>query len=285
VGDWVAVEQRPAEPLWHLHAVLDRRTRLVRKMKGSATTPQLIAANLTTIVIVMGLTEDYSPRRMERYLTVVHDSGARPVVVLNKADLLDNALRAQSLAEIRRRAPGCAVHLVSALEGEGLAPLAGLLRPGETTLLTGSSGAGKSTLINALLGEERQAVGDVRRGDGKGRHTTTTRELFVIPGRGTIIDSPGIRELQLWSVQAEALRRTFCDIEDLVNSCRYSDCSHQSEPGCAVRPALEEGKLDWDRLEHWQQLKRELDVLRLREGERGDVTRRAFKAWRTRSRR
>lgn len=285
VGDWVAVEQRPGEPMWHLHAVLDRRTRLVRKVKGSATTPQLIAANLTTIVIVMGLTEDYSPKRMERYLTVVHDSGAKPVVVLNKADLLDDELRVQSLAEIRRRAPGCAVYLVSATEGEGLGPLAELLHPGETILLTGSSGAGKSTLINALLGEERQAVGEVRRGDGKGRHTTTTRELFVIPGRGTLIDSPGIRELQLWSVQAEALSRTFCDIEDLVNLCRFSDCSHQNEPGCAVRPAIEEGELDPDRLEHWEQLKRELEVLRQREGERGDVTRRAFKAWRTRSRR
>lgn len=285
VGDWVAIEQRPGEPMWHLHAVLDRRTRLVRKVKGSATTPQLIATNLTAIVIVMGLTEDYSPRRMERYLTVIHDSGARPVVVLNKADLLDDELRDQSIAEIKRRAPGCPVHLISALEREGLDPLNALLQPGETILLTGSSGAGKSTLINALLGQERQAVGGVRRGDGKGRHTTTTRELFVIPGRGTLIDSPGIRELQLWSVQAEALTRTFSDIEELVNSCRYSDCSHQNEPGCSVRPAIEDGLLDLDRLEHYEQLKAELDVLRQRESERGDVNRRAFKAWRTRSRR
>jgi ribosome biogenesis GTPase len=279
VGDWVVIGPQVGETLWHIHKVLERRTRLIRKSKGTRTVPQVIAANVETIVIVMGMTEDYNIRRLERYLVIVRESGARPVIVLNKADLIDDEeLRAALEFEVRDSAPQAEVHVVSALHEEGIEEVRSLLQPGGTVIFVGSSGAGKSTLINAILGEERQATGDVRRGDGKGRHTTTTREMFVIPGHGSIIDSPGIREIQLWTTSQEGLEEAFADIEELAKSCRFSNCTHSSEPGCAVLQAIEEEELDAERLQSYMALQRELETVRRREAELAEARRRAFRS-------
>jgi ribosome biogenesis GTPase len=279
VGDWVVIGPRPDEPLWHIHKVLERRTRLIRKSKGTRTVPQVIAANVTVIVVVMGMTGDYNIRRLERYLVIIRESGARPVVVLNKADLLeDDELRQALDFEVRESAPQAEVHVVSALESEGIEEVRSLLAPGETVIFVGSSGAGKSTLINAILREERQATGDVRKGDGKGRHTTTTRELFVIPGHGAIIDSPGIREIQLWTTSAEGLEEAFADIEELVKSCRFSNCTHRNEPGCAILKAIADEDLDPERLRSYESLHREVANVRQREAELAEVRRRVFRS-------
>ena len=277
VGDWVAVRADAPDALATIYALLPRRTCVSRKVAGSVIDEQVIVANVDTVFVVVGLDGDYHPRRVERYLTQVWETGAQPVLLLNKADLCADPGAHQR--EMESLALGVPVVTVSALDGSGLDRLAPYLRAGQTVGLMGSSGVGKSTLVNALLGAQELRVGDLRRGDGRGRHTTTHRELIVLPGGALMADVPGMRELQLWATD-EGLSGAFDDIESLAASCRFADCSHQGEPGCAVREALDDGRLSAGRLRNYQKMERELRHLalqqdaRLRSAQRDEVRRR-----------
>ena len=261
VGDWVAARVGGAGAA-QIAAVLPRTSAFTRKAAGGTTEEQVIAANVDTVFLVSGLDHDFNPRRIERYLAAAWESGATPVVLLNKADLAAGLLELR-LAEAGAAAPGVPVLAVSALRGEGLDALAPWLAPGRTVALLGSSGAGKSTLVNALLGEARQATGPVRADDSRGRHVTTRRELVPLPGGALLLDTPGLRELQLWG-DDEGLAGAFPDLEALAADCRFRDCAHADEPGCAVRAAVEEGRIDAGRLESWHKLRRELRHLAAR---------------------
>ncbi|HYH92137.1 MAG TPA: ribosome small subunit-dependent GTPase A [Candidatus Saccharimonadales bacterium] len=266
VGDWVALE--PDAPSTGpddqavIAAVLPRRSAFVRsaadasrRTAGNLADEQVIAANVDIAFLVAGLDGDFNLRRLERYLAVAWSSGVTPVIVLNKADvardLEDRLIAVESIA------PGVPVVTVSALTGDHLADLAVHLTPGRTAVVLGSSGVGKSTLLNALLGEERQTTGAVRGSDSRGRHTTTHRELFVLPTGALLIDTPGIRSLEVAGAD-EGVETTFEDITDLAATCRFSDCRHEGEPGCAVREALLAGTLTQERLESQRKLEREL---------------------------
>ncbi len=258
VGDWVAVELHDASAAV-IREVLPRRTQFVRKSPGKQIEEQVIAANVDTALLVSALDGDFNPRRVERYLAQCWESGARPVIVLNKADTCEDAR--DRAAEMEKIALGAAVCVVSAKTGQGIEELEKLLRPGETLALLGSSGVGKSTIVNRLLCESLQAVQPVREGDSRGRHTTTTRELLVLPGGALLMDTPGLRELQLWDA-AEGVSQAFADIDSLARQCRFSDCRHEKEPGCAVQAAVRAGTLDEARLENHRKLLREQEFLR-----------------------
>jgi len=259
VGDWVAMEIRDGEKSALVLEVLPRRSRFVRKSPGKKMEEQVIAANVDTALLVSALDGDFNPRRVERYLAQCWESGARPVLVLNKLDECDEP-QARA-AELERVALGAEVYLLSAKTGQGVEELEKILSPGQTFVLLGSSGVGKSTLANLLLGESRQEVQPVREGDSRGRHTTTARELFVLPGGALLIDTPGLREVQLWDAE-EGLAEVFADIDALAAQCRFADCKHEAEPGCAVRAALSAGTLDGARLESRRKLLREQEFLR-----------------------
>ncbi len=265
VGDWVAVAARPAEGKATIHAVLPRKSAFLRKVAGSHTEEQVVAANVDVVFLVSGLDGDFSPRRIERYLALAWESGAQPVIVLNKADVCADV--EARVAETESVAVGVPIHALSATEGRGLEALEAYLGPGGTGAFLGSSGVGKSTLINALLGEEALATAPVREDDSRGRHTTTHRELIVLPGRGLVIDTPGMRELQLWGDQ-DTLSQAFEDVEALAAACRFRDCAHQGEPGCAVQAALADGTLDSARWQSYLRLQRELRHLERRRDER-----------------
>jgi len=258
VGDWVAVELHDAAAAV-IREVLPRRTQFVRKSPGKQIEEQVIAANVDTALLVSALDGDFNPRRVERYLTQCWESGARPVIVLNKADTCEDAR--DRAAEMEKIALGAAVCVVSAKTGQRIEELEKFLRPGETLVLLGSSGVGKSTIVNRLLGESLQEVQPVREGDSRGRHTTTMRELFVLPGGALLMDTPGLRELQLWDA-AEGVSQAFADIDSLAGQCRFSDCRHETEPGCAVQAAVRAGTLDEARLENRRKLLREQEFLR-----------------------
>ena len=255
VGDWVAVRAPENDGPLTITAVLPRHSAFMRHAVGETTEAQVVAANIDTVFVVAGLDGDFNPRRLERYVTAAWESGAQPVVLLNKADVATD-LEAQ-IAETELAAPGVPVVSLSARDGQGLEALAAWLTPGATVALLGMSGVGKSTIVNALLGEERQATNDVREWDSRGRHTTTHRELVELPGGAILVDTPGMRVLQLWTGES-ALEGTFPEIETLAAECRFSDCKHQSEPGCAVLAAEAAGTLDADRLASWRKLQREL---------------------------
>jgi ribosome biogenesis GTPase len=264
VGDWVAVA-RTADPRRAvIHAVLPRRSRFSRKVAGATTEEQVVAANVDHVFLVSGLDGDYNPRRIERYLVTAWEGGAAPVIVLNKADLHPDV--DAFLAEVGQLAAGVPVHAVSCATGQGLDTLVQYMGPGRTIALLGSSGVGKSTLINRVFGRERQKTRDVRESDSRGRHTTSHRELIVLPAGGLLIDTPGLRELQLWETTT-ALDETFADLRELAAGCHFRDCRHDTEPRCAVRAAVDAGEVAPERLASYHRLLRELDQLEARQNE------------------
>jgi ribosome biogenesis GTPase / thiamine phosphate phosphatase len=261
-GDFVAVELRSGEERATIHALLPRSSCFSRKVKGSRAEEQVVAANIDTVFLTAGLDGDFNPRRVERTLVLAWESGASPVVVLTKADVcIDVEAKKRAMEEA---ANGVPVLITSAATGEGVEALDKYLSPGRTVALLGSSGTGKSTLVNRLLGHDRQRTLAVREGDDRGRHTTTHRELIPLPSGGLVIDTPGLREIQLWAGE-ESLGEAFSDIAAFAEDCRFRDCQHNGEPGCGVAAALADGRLAAARLESQRKLGKELRFLAVRE--------------------
>jgi ribosome biogenesis GTPase / thiamine phosphate phosphatase len=265
VGDWVAVSAASASTAL-VQAVLPRRTKFSRMAANDhgQTIEQVVAANVDVVFMIAGLDGDLNLRRLERYLTLGWESGAEPVVVLTKADLCDDV--AAALLGVEAVTIGVPVHAVSNVTGEGIEVLAAYLGGNRTVAALGSSGVGKSSLVNRLAGEEVMATGDVR-ADGRGRHTTTNRQLLLLPGGGLFLDTPGMRELRLWESE-EGLAAAFDDVAAAAERCRFSDCAHETEPGCAVRAAIAEGTLASERLTSWRKLQGELRHLALKQDAR-----------------
>ena len=255
VGDWVAV-QLFDEGRAVIHAVLPRKSEIGRKQAGEQVAKQILATNVDIAFVVQALDHDFSPERIQRYLFQLSKEGIESILVLNKADK-EPHLEAKIEA---LRALNAQILVTSAAQNSGVDQIADAIQPGKTAIFLGSSGVGKSTLTNALLGEDRQTTQAVRETDSKGRHTTSHRELFILPGGGLIIDTPGIRELQLWGME-EDLTQVFTDIEGMAKQCKFSNCSHESEPGCAVMQAVVTGKLDKIRLESYFKFQKELRYL------------------------
>jgi ribosome biogenesis GTPase / thiamine phosphate phosphatase len=281
VGDWLAVAARADEGRATIHAVLPRRSAFVRKVAWAETKPQVVAANVDVVFVVCGLDGNYNVRRIERYLTLAWESGAQPVVLLTKSDLCDEV--ESRTFEVESVAFGVPVHAVSAPRGDGVETVRSYVPGGRTAALLGSSGVGKSTLVNALVGHELLATREIRE-DGRGRHTTTHRELVALHDGGLVLDTPGMRELQLWDADS-GIEAAFQDIEELAGQCRFSDCSHRREPGCAVRSALANGTLDLERFESWRKLQRELERLARKQDGRAQSEERKARARFARSRR
>ncbi|MCC6164263.1 MAG: ribosome small subunit-dependent GTPase A [Acidobacteria bacterium] len=258
VGDWVALAPAaPTEDMGRIVDVLPRRGRFVRRAAGTVAEAQVVAANVDVVFLVSGLDHDFNVRRIERYLLAALEGGASPVVVLNKADLDRNIDEVrEALGPVAGQVP---VALVSARTGQGLDALRAHIGVGRTAAFLGSSGVGKSTLINRLIGRDVQRTADVRESDSKGRHTTTHRELVVLPGGGLLIDTPGMRELQLWDVSS-GLDEAFDDVTAIGVDCRFRDCTHDTEPHCAVKAAVDEGRLSAERLANYQRLRREVSA-------------------------
>ncbi|HEY2432408.1 MAG TPA: ribosome small subunit-dependent GTPase A [Vicinamibacterales bacterium] len=254
VGDWVAIEAPEGGGDARIRALLPRVSRFSRRAAGNPTEEQVVAANIDVVFLVSGLDRDFNPRRIERYLVTAWESGASPVIVLNKADLVDNP--EAIAAEVASLAAGVPVQTISVKESVGIDRLRAFLGRGRTGALLGSSGVGKSSIANALLGEARLRTHDVRESDSRGRHTTTGRQLLPLPGGGILIDTPGMRELQLWD-SGESVAGAFADVEELGGGCRFRDCRHRGEPGCAVQAAVAAGLLPEARLESFRKLQDE----------------------------
>jgi ribosome biogenesis GTPase len=265
VGDWVVLKDAPGpDRTTVIERILERRTIFTRGAAGREARAQVVAANVDRVFAVCGLDANFNVRRIERYLARIWASGAQPSVILNKADICaDTGAR---VAEVESHAVGVPIHVISALHSEGIEAVRACIYDGMTVALVGSSGAGKSTLVNALLGQERMRTGEVRASDSRGCHITTHRQLVLLPGGGLLLDTPGMRELQL--LDEDGIDTVFADITALARRCRFRDCRHDTEPGCAVKEAVESGELDADRVEHYHKLEREAQANELRHDER-----------------
>ena len=268
VGDWVAIRKRPAGERGAIVGVLPRRSRFSRKVAGNVTDEQIVAANVNVVFIVMGLDQDFSLRRLERYLLLARESGAAPVMLLTKPDVCpDIPARVDEVTALAGDAP---VHVLSPKFNQGLEQVDHYLTPGRTGALLGSSGVGKTTIINRLVGTETRKTRNVRESDSTGQHTTSHRELVVLPNGGLLIDTPGMRELQLWDV-GTAVRETFDDVEQLAARCHFTNCRHRDEPRCAVKGAVEAGQLAGDRLDSYLKLQGEMAYLARQQDERAEI--------------
>jgi ribosome biogenesis GTPase len=274
VGDWVVVCDAPGDR-FAIEALLPRRTKVSRKTPWLKAEEHILVANVDTVLLVAGLDEDFNPRRLERYLTAAWDSGADPVIVLTKLDVCDDPGK---LAEAEMVAVGVPVLAVSNVTGEGIDRVETLLEPAKSFVLLGSSGTGKSTLVNRLAGRTVMETGELRN-DGRGRHTTRHRQLLVMPGGAILIDTPGLRELQIWEGDIDS---AFADIAELAAQCKFNDCAHSTEPDCAVREALDSGALDPDRWRNYVKLQRELRAIEARSSKR--IQRELKSRWRARAR-
>ena len=255
VGDWVALQYFQDNREAQVLSVLTRKTKFSRTAAGIELKEQIIAANVDIVFLIQSLNRDFNMRRLERYMITAWESGALPVVVLTKSDCCDDV--EEKIAIVNTTVPGVEVHAISCLTGEGIPEILEYIAPGKTIALLGSSGVGKSTLLNYLAGREILKTGEVREYDDRGRHTTTHRELFLLPDGGLILDTPGMRSLSLWEADT-GMEAMFGDIEELVTKCRFFDCRHEREPGCAIRAALNDGSLESRRWESWSKLQKEM---------------------------
>lgn len=267
VGDWVALDPNGEDGEAVIRARLTRQSCLSRRAPGHSAEEQVISANVTTVLVITDAGADLNPRRMERYFALIGRSGARAVVLVNKADLFPAAQTQEAVEAIRALHPEVEIHIGSVEKRKGLKPLRALLKKGETLALVGSSGVGKSALVNYFLGDEWQWTGEVNEVTGKGRHTTTARELIVLPRGGMLVDNPGMREVQMWTDEA-TLREAFADIEALTAECRFHDCKHGSDAGCAIRAAVEAGQLGAERYRGFLKLDEEIEKLRTKRKKR-----------------
>ena len=264
VGDWVAIEDRPTEPQTIIQEIVPRKSKFSRKVAGENTDEQIVAANVDTIFLVTGLDGNFNLRRIERYLAVAWDSGSTPVVILNKSDLCETP--DETIAKVEAISPGTKVFLTDAKSGKGVSQLEPYCQFGQTVAFLGSSGVGKSTLVNILLGEEKMKTNEIRQDDSMGRHTTSHRELFLAPQGGMIIDTPGMREIQMWGDE-DTLAGAFADVEEIAQQCKFRNCTHENEPGCAVLFKVGDGSLSKQRLDNYIKLGKELSYVARKKSE------------------